>query len=303
MNLPSVRQLECLVAVEKTRHFGRAAEACFITQPALSHQIQQLEGRLGLTLFERDRRRVVPTRAGEALAARARSILGDLRDFSDSAAAFTEPLSGPLRLGVIPTVAPYVLPRTLGVLRNRHPGLELTLREGQTAELVRELFEGNLDVLFLAREADLGGARTLDISRDPFLLAVPTTHPLASRKRARESDLDGEEVLLLEDGHCLRDQALTVCDAAGATELGNFRASSLATLLRLVESGLGVTLLPRISVEAETGPGRSLCVIPFPMNGPARTLCLAWRPHALRSGEYKLLGETLRAAIDDRSGH
>lgn len=297
MQLPSVRQLECLVAVARTLNFRRAAESCYITQPALSAQIQQLETQLGLRLFERDRRKVLPTAAGEAMAERARGILADLGDLAESAAGFKEPLTGTFRLGVIPTAAPYLLPRALREVGRRYPGLRLRLREEQTKRLVQLLEEGALDVALLALEADLGNVETLALFADPFVLAVPPGHRLAARKRVREKDLQDEEVLLLDDGHCLRDQALTVCKSAGACELWDFRASSLTTLVQMVAGGLGVTLLPELSLEVEARPERGLILIPFGPKSPARTIGLAWRRSSMRAPEFQLLGEAIRKGL------
>ena len=293
MELPSVRQLECLVAVAETLNFRRAAEACYITQPALSAQIQQLERSLGMQLFERDRRSVLPTPCGSALAERAEAILADLRDFAEGASAFRNPLSGVLKLGLIPTVAPYVLPRALTAVRRGYPDLRLLLREEQTERLIDQLLCGELDVLLMALEVELHGMETLPLFHDPFLLAVPAAHALAARKRVSGKDLHGEQVLLLDDGHCLRDQALAVCDVSGATEFGDFRASSLTTLLQMVAGGLGVTLIPELAVKAEAGSGRALKVLPFGARGPGRTIGLVWRPSSIRKSEYGLLGDAI----------
>jgi LysR family hydrogen peroxide-inducible transcriptional activator len=198
---PSTRQLEYLVALADHLNFRRAAEACFVTQPTLSTQLKQLETVLGVQLFERDTRRVLPTPAGEALAARARVALRELDDLVAGARGFREPLAGPLRLGVIPTVAPYLLPAALSALRQRFPHLRLFVREDPTDRLLEQLHRGELDLLLLAREASLGDATTLDLFRDPFWLAVPRDHRLAKRKRVREADLTGEQLVLLEDGH------------------------------------------------------------------------------------------------------
>lgn len=198
---PSTRQLEYLVALADRLNFRRAAEACYVTQPTLSTQIKQLETLLGVQLFERDKRHVLPTPAGTALAERARQALRTVDDLLDEARAFREPLSGPLRLGVIPTVAPYLLPGALERLRARFPRLRLFVREDPTERLLEQLARGQLDLLLLAREAELGDVATLDLFEDPFLLAVPRDHPLARRKRVREADLRGEHLILLEDGH------------------------------------------------------------------------------------------------------
>ncbi|MCL4153890.1 UNVERIFIED_CONTAM: hypothetical protein GTU68_014174, partial [Idotea baltica] len=194
--LPSVRQLECLVALDASLNFRLAAETCYITQPALSAQIQQLEALLGLQLFERDRRKVLPTPAGTAMSAKAREILGQLRDMAESASGFGDPLSGSIRMGVIPTVAPYVLPRALREVSRRHASLRIQLREEQTARLVELLECGELDVALLALEADIGDVQEVALFSDPFVLAVPKDHRLADRKRVSEKDLRGAEMLL-----------------------------------------------------------------------------------------------------------
>ena len=297
MELPSVRQLECLVAVARTLSFRRAAEACYITQPALSAQIQQLENLLGLKLFERDRKRVIATAAGELLASRASAILADLRDLTEAAHSFKDPLSTTLKLGVIPTIAPYVLPRALKEVHRRFPRLELFLRETQTSRCLELLSDGSLDLALLALEADLGDVETLPLYFDPFVLAVPPEHRLAGRKRVSEKDLLEESVLLLEDGHCLRDQTLSICDRAGACELGDFRASSLTTLVQMVAGGVAVTLLPEMSLPVEAGPDRRIEVIPFAAKGPGRTVGLIWRPSSLREPEFRLLGEAILSGL------
>ena len=294
MEIPSVRQLQCLVAVAETCNFRRAAERCFITQPAVSSQIRQLESLLGVTLFERDKRRVAPTPAGLALADRARSILGELAEFVDAAPAFRQPLSGRLALGVIPTVAPYVLPAALTTVRAKYPALELLLEERQTARLVEAVNQGRLDAALLAMEADLGDLETMPLYRDPFLLAVPEGHPLGKRSVVDEKHLEGESVLLLEDGHCLREQALAVCDHADACEIGDFRATSLGTLVQMVVGGMGVTLLPSMAARVEAGPDRHLALVPFLPPTPGRTIGLAWRRSSLRKDELRSLAKALR---------
>jgi len=298
MNLPTIRQLECLVAVADKLSFSQAAKVCFITQPALSAQIQQLEAVLGVQLFERDRRRVLPTSAGAAMAEKARGILADIHDLVEAAAAFKGLLTGILRLGVIPTLAPYILPAATKELHRRYPRLRLLLREGQTLELLRQLGDGSLDLVLLALEADLGDVETMPLLRDPFLLAVPADHSLAQRKRVSEKDLRNQQVLLLEDGHCLRDQALAICSSSGASELGDFRATSLTTLVQMVSGGVGVTLLPQVSVDIEAGPDRSLSLIPLSAKGASRTIGLAWRPASIRKAEFQLFGEAIKAAIE-----
>ena len=201
MNRPTLRQLEYLSAIADTLSFRQAAEACHVSQPALSTQIQQLERLLGTRLFERDRRSVLPTEAGERAAERARHILAAVDELIAAAQAHREPLSGTLKLGVIPTIAPFLLPRALPRVRARYPALRLWIREEPTARLLQALAAGSMDVLLLALETELGSVRTHPLFEDPFLLAVPPGHRLAGRKRVREADLFDESVLLLEDGH------------------------------------------------------------------------------------------------------
>ena len=291
MERPTLRQLEYAVAVADHLSFRRAAEACFVSQPGLSTQVRQLEENLGVQLFERDRRSVLVTPAGGALVARMRALLGDTDGLLEAARVSREPLAGDLRLGVIPTVAPYALPSVMSAARRRYPRLRFLLREDQTARLVERMKAGELDLLLLALEADLDDLETTPLYRDPFVLAVPESHRLARRKRVRESDLSGEEVLLLDDGHCLRDQALSICGLAGAKEVGDFRATSLNTLIRMVASGVGVTLLPAMSIDAEVRTLDRITRLPLSGAAPARTIGLAWRASSARAAEYEALIE------------
>ena len=289
---PTLRQLEYIVAVADERHFGRAAQACFVTQPALSAQVRELESLLDLQIFERDSRRVLVTPEGAGLAERARGILVAVDELVEAARVAREPLSGTLRMGVIPTVGPYLLPRVLPRLRRKHQELHLLLREDHTARIVAELEAGRLDLLLLALEADLGKAQSLPLFRDDFLAVMPRDHPLARKKSLRQEDLDGEQVLLLEDGHCLRDQALAVCSAQGASELGDFRATSLSTLTQMVTDGEVMTLLPELALGVETRGRRDLAVRPFRPPAPFRTIGLAWRPSSPREEEFRALADS-----------
>lgn len=293
MNRPTLRQLEYVVSVADHLSFSRAAAACHVTQPGLSAQIQQLESLLDLRIFERDRRKVLVTPAGQEIVRRARAILAATDELVDATRAHTRPLTGTLRLGVIPTIAAYLLPERLPAVRERYPELRLLLREEQTAVLLRLLAEGKLDVLLLALEADLGDVETLALFEDPFVLATPRAHRLARKKKVSEAELAGEQVLLLDDGHCLRDQALSVCSHAGAAELGDFRASSLTTLAQMVASGLGVTLLPAMAVHVEADPRDDIATVPFAEPVPHRTIGLAWRRTSPRAEEFVLLGRML----------
>ncbi len=289
---PTLRQLEYVVAVADERHFGRAAEACFVTQPALSAQVRELESLLDLQIFERDSRRVLVTPAGEELVERARRVLVEVDELVEAARIAQQPLSGTLRMGVIPTVAPYLLPRVIPKLRRKHRRLRLRLREDHTVRIVAELEAGRLDVLLLALEADLGNAQTLPLFRDDFLAVMPSDHRLARRKSLRLGDLDGEQVLLLEDGHCLRDQALAVCSAQGASELGDFRATSLSTLTQMLTDGKLMTLLPELALDVETRGRRDLEVRPFRSPAPHRTIGLAWRHGSRTEGEVHAIAES-----------
>jgi len=290
MERPSLRQLECMVAVAEQLNFRKAAEACFITQPALSLQIQQLETLLGTRLFERDRRRVLLTPAGEALVPRARAALAELDALVEAARVLHDPLAGTLRLGVIPTVAPYALPAVIPALRRKFPRLRLLLQEEPTARLVELTQNGRLDLCLLALEADLGGLETRALYFDPFVLAVPAGHALAARKQATEADLAEEEVLLLEDGHCLREQALALCRRSGARELGNFRATSLNTLVRMIAGGIGVTLLPTMAVPVDVHAQDRLSLVSLERR-TGRTIGLAWRASSPRGDTFELLAK------------
>ncbi len=290
---PTLRQLEYAVAVADHRSFHEAAAACAVSQPGLSVQLRELESQLGVQLFERDRRRVLITREGEAVVARARAILVASDEMVEAARVLASPLSGDLRLGVIPTVAPYLLPEVLPAVRKQHPDLRVLLREDQTARLVERLDGGELDLLLLALEAPLGDVEMLPLFRDAFVVATARSHPLAKKKQLSQREIAEEDVLLLEDGHCLRDQALEVCRRAGAAEAGDFRAGGLATLIQMVVGGMGITLLPSLCVELETRRERGLAVVRFKQPVPFRTIGLAWRRTSPRGEEYHELAKSL----------
>jgi LysR family hydrogen peroxide-inducible transcriptional activator len=294
LNDISLRQLEYLVAVADVLGFRRAAERCHVSQPALSAQIQQLEGVLGVKLFERDKRRVMLTPAGEELVARARKVLTEAGDILSAAARLTDPYSGPLQLGAIPTVAPYVLPEVVPALVKKYPRVQLRLREDKTSVLIRELEEGRLDAALLALDVELGAeVEHAVIAEDPFVVAAPPGHPLQRKKQVQFNDLDEEDVLLLEDGHCFRGQALALCTRLGAREV-DFRATSLTTLAQMVMSGNGITLLPALAARLENRQGQ-LVVRPFASPAPSRTIALVWRPGHPRADALRDMAGTLRS--------
>jgi LysR family hydrogen peroxide-inducible transcriptional activator len=298
MERPSIRQLECLVAVSEHGSFRKAATALGISQPALSAQVQAVEALFGVQVFERDRRSVLVTPAGEDIVGRAREALVAIDGVHDAARRRGEPLVGPLRLGVIPTVAPYWLPALLPSVRARFPRLELILREDQTARLLAQLTAGQLDAAMVAIPVP-GDLTTAAIARETFVLAARRGSPIVKkRRRISERDLDEEIVLLLEDGHCLRDQALAVCERGGAVESMEVRATSLPTLVQMVAGGLGVTLLPEAAASALVQSRGPIEVAAFTDPVPGRTLGLAWRTSSARLREFRLLAETMSTAAD-----
>jgi LysR family hydrogen peroxide-inducible transcriptional activator len=297
MDRPSIRQLESLVAVADYHSFRKAATSLGISQPALSAQVQCAEELLGVQVFERDRRSVLVTTAGEDVVARARLALEAIDAVSDAARRRAEPLVGSLRLGVIPTVAPYWLPALLPLVRKTYPKLELILREDQTARLLGMLGAGQIDVALLALPVP-GDVTTAAIAREKFLLAAPRNSRLTHKKHLTVDDLEDQTVLLLEDGHCLRDQALSVCERSGAVESMEVRATSLPTLVQMVAGGMGVTLLPEAAAEALVQPRGPIELADLGKSPPGRTLGLAWRTSSARLREFRLLAETMSEAAD-----
>lgn len=297
----SIRQLESLVAVADHANFRRAAAALGITQPALSSQVQLAEHALGLQVFERDRRSVLVTSAGEDIVAHCRLALTAIDEVGETARNRGKPLVGELRLGVIPTVAPYWLPPLLGALRKAFPELRLILREEQTARLLEALHSGQIDCAFLALPVS-GDFTSAPIAREEFVIAAPKSSPILKRNPLQLRDLAGQPVLLLEDGHCLRDQALAVCERGGAIEPLEVRATSLPTLVQMVAGGLGITLLPEAAAEALAPRRGPVATARFSRPSPGRNLGLVWRTSSARLREFRLLAETLRDASHDVVG-
>ncbi len=286
----TLKQLRYFCALAREQHFGRAAHACAVTQPALSMQIQELEATLGIDLVERTRAGVKLTPKGAEVAARAQRLINDARDLVDYARNSEGVLSGVLRLGLIPSVAPYLLPPLLPLLRTNYPNLELHVRETQTEQLVNELVDGKLDVLLLALPVKNNDIEMLALFEDRFLLAVPKSQNMSGRVRATRELVEEGRLLLLEEGHCLRDQALTYCSLQQVNSVNTFGASSLSTIVEMVSAGLGITLLPEISLPVEER-GRGIKLMRFVDPEPARTIGLAWRRSSPRVVDFHALAK------------
>lgn len=291
----TLRQLRYLAALARYRHFGRAAEECAVTQPALSMQIRELKREIGAELVERRTGEIALTETGVEVAQRADGILAATRDLIDFA-RHRDLLTGKLRLGIIPTLAPYVLPRVLPRLRADYPQLRLEVRETQTKTLIAELISGDLDTVMLALPADGADLETLPLFDDPFLLALPAAEPRPARGRVSVGDVDQRRLILLEEGHCLRDQALAFCAAPSGDVPASLGATSLATVMQMVASGYGVTLLPEVASSAEARDSR-VRLLRFAEPEPARTIGLAWRRTSPRKRDFAALGEIVTAAV------
>lgn len=294
----SIKQLRYFEAVARFSHFGRAAEHCAISQPALSMQVQDLENELGLQLIERRPKGMRLTAEGREIARRATRILAEVRDLGDYARHRASLLSGPLHLGVIPSVAPYVLPPLLPLLREQHPDLDLHIRETQTQPLLQQLLDGTLDLLLLAMPVEHPDVETIRLFEDRFLLALPRKRRTLGVVRATPDLLKGDRLLLLEEGHCLRDQALAFCELRQVDSINTFGASSLSTLVQMVANGLGLTLLPEISVDLETRRA-DVRLMRFAEPEPSRVLGLAWRSTSPRKRDFVELGKLI-ASVSQR---
>lgn len=295
----SLRQLQYIVAVADSGGFRRAADACHVAQPSLSAQVAQAEQALGVQLFERDRRKVRVSAAGAPIVEQARQILVAARDLRELARRLTDPYRGSLSIGVIPTICPYLLPEVTPSLSRAFPDLTIVWSEERTHQLVRQIKEGSLDGAILALEADIGDLEHFELGHDAFVLAAAPEHPLLkSKKPATPEVLHGATVLLLEDGHCFRDQALGICSGAGAREVG-YRATSLATLVQMVSASSGVTLLPSLALPVENRRGQ-LRVRAFARPVPGRTLALAWRRGSAVRTAIENIAHTIRDALSSR---
>ena len=292
--VPTLRQLRYLVGVVDRCHFGQAAAACNVSQSTLSAGIQELEDLLGAPLLERTKRTVVPTALGRDLADRARDLLKGAEELMDVAQAAREPMAGPLRLGVIPTVGPFLPPRALPQLRETFPKLQLYLREDQTARLLERLNAGELDAVLLALPYALGDLEVMDLGEDRFSVVYPADHRLPASGVATPADIASENLLLLEDGHCLRDQALAACELESARRNTAFNGTSLHTLAQMVANGLGVTLMPQMALDAGIVRGLDVAVRPMADGTSHRRIGLVWRRTSARKETFRRLGEALR---------
>ena len=291
---PSIKQIRYICAVAEYKHFSKAAEACFVTQSTLSAAIQDLESQLGVIIFERSKKSVLITPSGEKLLDQARKILGEIEDFVSLAKMSQDALTGDIRLGVIPTIGPFILPGLLKELRESYPKLGLYLKEDLSAKLYRHLQQGELDLIILAFPYSLPEMETVSLFKDEFLLCLPLGHKLEKSKQVKQSQLQGQSLLLLEEGHCLRDHALEACKSEKADTNLVYQGTSLHTLVHMVANGLGVTLLPQIAVAADVLGETKLQLRKFTNENVSREIGLAWRKSDPRRDEYFLLADFIR---------
>lgn len=288
---PTLKQLKYLCAVAKTLHFGKAARACHVTQSTLSAGIHELEVILGVAVLERNNKQVLLTEVGKIIVQRAQNILIETDELMAVAAAAVEPLSRRIRMGVIPTIAPFMLPNLLASLRKEYPKLQLLIREDLSEHIVQLLQQGELDVILLALPYPMENITTRHLFHDPFLLAYPKGHPLSKTKPLKTSDLKGQDVLLLEDGHCLRDHALEACKLTDSQINQPYTATSLHTIVQMVANGIGSTLLPKMALDAGILSGTHIVTKPFSEKHVWRSIGLAWRKSSPRAPEYELLAD------------
>jgi LysR family hydrogen peroxide-inducible transcriptional activator len=290
----NLRDLRYLVALAEHRHFGRAAASSFVSQPTLSTQIKKLEDELGVALVERTPRKVLLTEVGREIAQRAREVLNEVEQIKAIARRTLDPESGTVRLGIFPTLGPYLLPHVVPVIRERFPRLELLLVEEKTEVVLRLLREGRLDAGVLAMPIHDDQLHAEFLFEEPFLLAVPEQHELSRRKTLKMDDLADQSLLLLDDGHCLRYQALEVCHLSGANEKSGFRATSLETLRQMVAANVGITLLPTLAVQPPVAHSDNVHLVPFRGHAPSRRIAMIWRKSSAMAGFLQKLAEIFR---------
>lgn len=295
----NIRDLEYLVALAEQRHFRRAADACHVSQPTLSGQIRKLEDELGAILLERTSRKVLFTQAGLLLVDQARRVLREVKVLREMASQQGESMSGPLHIGLIPTIGPYLLPHIVPMLHREFPKLEMYLHEAQTQQLLIQLESGKLDCVILALVKETEPFIELPLYDEPMKLAVYSDHPLAKCDKIAMRELSGEKMLMLEDGHCLRDQAMGFCFEAGANEDAHFRATSLETLRNMVAAGSGITLLPNLAIPNERERD-GICYVACTQPEPKRAVALIYRPGSPLRNRYEQLAETIKKYMVDK---
>lgn len=292
-NLPTTKQLRYFSALASEKHFGRAAERCFVSQSAFSSAIKELETTLGTQLVDRTNRRVTLTQAGREVAAKAHDYLNSLEELVDDISGQREPLTGKLRLGAIPTIAPFLLPDVLKRLRRKYRRLQLYLTEHQTAVLHQRLLDGDIDIALVALPMDLPGTETLSLFKDPFYLAYRKGTKLVDPDNYSFAKLAPDSVMLMEDGHCLRDHALDACRLRNTDKLNRFSASSLLSLLQMIEADLGISYLPAMAAKSQLLKGTHICTLQLGKTS-YREIGLAWRKGSSRGDEFRLLGDFIR---------
>ncbi|MEE8494904.1 MAG: LysR substrate-binding domain-containing protein [Xanthomonadales bacterium] len=290
----NLRALQYFVKLSDLRHFSKAAEACFVSQPTLSIQIKKLEDELGVQLVERSPRKIMLTPVGEEIAERARLVLSDVDQIRAVARRAGDPADGNLRLGLFPTLAPYLLPHVIPNIRKQYPNLKLQLAEEKTEDILKMLQQGELDAALLALPINDAGLDMEILFEEPFVLALPSEHPLGKKFRITLEDLKGEELLLLDEGHCLREHALEVCALAGAHERVDFHATSMETLRQMVAANVGITLMPLLSVKPPIAQTSNLITKRFASPAPSRTITMVWRNSSALSDFLRELAACFR---------
>jgi LysR family hydrogen peroxide-inducible transcriptional activator len=292
------RALQYFVKLAELKHFSRAANACFVSQPTLSTQVQKLEDELGVTLVERAPRKIMLTPIGEDIAHRAKHVLRDIEHIKDAARRSRDPETGTIKLGIFPTLAPYLLPHVIPCICQRYPELRLQLAEEKTEDILNMLDQGRLDAGLLATPVEEPGMEMEILFEEPFVIAMPAAHPLSDKQSISLKDLEGEELLLLEEGHCLRQHALEVCALAGAHERVDFHATSMETLRQMVAANAGVTLMPVLSVKPPIPSIDNIALRPFDPPAPSRTIALVWRNSSPLDGFLRKLADSLKLNTD-----
>jgi LysR family hydrogen peroxide-inducible transcriptional activator len=301
MRLPTLRQLQYLTAVVDEKHFGHAAEKCFVTQSTLSAGIQDLEELLEVSLLERTNRKVLPTAIGEEIAGRALQILSLSEDLVDLAQSERNPLSGRIQVGIIPTISPFLLPKVLPTVRQQLPDLEIVLIEDQSERLLDKLEAGSIDVAILAFPFNIRGLTHRIFAREPFWVALPKKHRLAQKKMLKASELPTNELLLLAEGHCMREHALSACQLPASAQRRSVQATSLYTLIEMVASGLGITLIPDMAINSDMVSHSDISLVPLENKDDqaTREIGLIWRPSFRRTQTLEQLAQTVSDALED----